>query len=163
FGSIHDAEMDLNDAGRMIAKWWQELPNKFPIVDLGTFIVMPNHFHGIIQITETVGADLRVCPENESKQGGHIGPPQQEPPKSNLPQRPNAPLSQMIQWFKTMTTNEYIRGIKELDWKPSAGKLWQRNYFEHIIRNEKEMARIWNYIEANPAQWEMDEENPNKI
>ncbi len=176
FGEIRGGEMKLNDAGTMIVKWWQELPNKFPAVELGASIVMPNHFHGIIQIAGTVGADLRVCPDGSDK-GGHIGPPQPIPPQPIPPQlvspqpvtsppvppqQPDAALSQMIQWFKTMTTNEYIRGVKELNWKPFAGKLWQRNYYEHIIRDEKEMARIWNYIEANPSHWKLDRENQFK-
>lgn len=145
--------MILNEAGRMTLKWWNELPNKFPKVVLGEFIVMPNHFHGIIFIVDNVGADLRVRPddENKSKQmGKHV----------DSPLRPNAPLSQMIQWFKTMTTNEYIRGVKQLNWKPFAGKLWQRDYYEHIIRNEKELQQKTDYILDNPSMWEDDKENP---
>ena len=61
-----------------------------------------------------------------------------------------------------MTTNEYIRGVKQLDWKPFVGKLWQRNYYERIIRNEREMDAIWNYIETNPFNWAEDTENPIK-
>ena len=64
----------------------------------------------------------------------------------------------MIQWFKTMTTNEYIRGVKSLGWRPFAGKLWQRDYYEHIIRNESEWDRIHRYIEANPVRWKADKE-----
>ena len=64
FGIIRDDEMVLNTAGEMVQKWWQEIPKKYPSVELGTFMVMPNHFHGILLIrdTDTVGADLRVCP-----------------------------------------------------------------------------------------------------
>ncbi len=71
-----------------------------------------------------------------------------------------SPLHRVIQWFKTMTTNEYIRGVKQHAWAPFPGKLWQRNYYEHIIRNENEMALIREYIMNNPAQWAMDRENP---
>ena len=59
-----------------------------------------------------------------------------------------------------MTTNEYIRGVRQHGWPPFAGKLWQRNYYEHIIRNENELARIREYITNNPAQWSTDRENP---
>ncbi|MCP4977997.1 MAG: hypothetical protein GY931_17755, partial [Maribacter sp.] len=64
FGEIANEKMVLNDAGMMVEKWWNELKNKFPNIKLDEFIVMPNHFHGIIQImnTHTVGANLRVCP-----------------------------------------------------------------------------------------------------
>jgi len=61
-----------------------------------------------------------------------------------------------VQWFKTMTTNEYIHGIKENGWPPFNKRLWQRNYFEHIIRNEQEYELISNYIRTNPDRWESD-------
>lgn len=67
-----------------------------------------------------------------------------------------SPLHRIIQWFKTMTTNEYIRGVKTLDWAPFNGKLWQRNYYEHIIRNEQSYQRIAAYIVNNPAKWADD-------
>ena len=60
---------------------------------------------------------------------------------------------------QTMTTNEYIRGVKGSNWQPFLGKLWQRNYYEHIIRNEEDYERIFNYISTNPANWGEDEEN----
>ncbi len=150
FGEIRAGEMVLNEAGRMILKWWNELPNKFPSITLDAFVIMPNHFHGIILIHETVGADLRVCPGA----GAHTGAP--------LP-RPNASLSHIIQWFKTMTTNEYIRGIKQSGWLPFAGKLWQRNYYEHIIRDQSDYERIAYYIAVNPTKWDEDDENPQAI
>lgn len=151
FGEIRDGKMILNEAGQMIVKWWNELPNKFPDMILGAFVVMPNHFHGIIIIEKTVGADLRVCPNGEIISGEHIGSPLR---------KPNAPLSQIVQWFKTMTTNEYIRGVKQLGWIPFIGKFWQRNYYEHVIRNEKELRQKTDYILNNPFRWEDDKENP---
>ena len=68
-------------------------------------------------------------------------------------------MSQIVQWFKTMTTNEYIRGVKQSQWRPFIGKLWQRNYYEHIIRNEQDYERIFNYIASNPSNRSEDEEN----
>jgi putative transposase len=103
---------------------------------------MPNHFHGIVVITDTiVGADLRVGPVPE---GAHTG----------------APLPTVIQWFKTMTTNEYIRGVKTASWPSFNGRLWQRNYYEHIIRNEESLNRIRQYILDNLARGAFDRENP---
>ena len=69
-------------------------------------------------------------------------------------------LGTVIQWFKTMTTNEYIRGVKNLGWKRFDKKLWQRNYYEHIIRSQKDWERIAHYIEANPANWDKDKTQP---
>jgi putative transposase len=181
FGEVVNGEMILNDAGEMIVRWWLQLPNKFPNVNVDIFVVMPNHFHGIIFIIDDaklsiVGDDLRVVPglgdNGEGKgKGEHGGSPQRtDSPRpidssrrTDSPQkRPNAPLSQMIQWFKTMTTNEYIRGVKQLGWKPFNGKVWQRDYYEHIIRNQSTAGRIASYIEANPARWEKDRDNPKQ-
>lgn len=157
FGKVQNGEMILNAAGEMIVKWWGELPNKFPSVSLGTSVVMPNHFHGITRINEIVGAVLRVCPgdvcpnNNDSQHGEHIDSP--------LRNRPNPSLPQIVQWFKTMTTNEYIRGVKQLGWTPFNGKLWQRNYYEHIIRDHNDWDRIHRYIQSNPANWADDNDN----
>jgi len=74
-----------------------------------------------------------------------------------------APLHKIIQWFKTMTTNEYFKNIEKNNWPCLDGKLWQRNFYEHIIRNENELNTIRIYIRENPLKWEEDEENPNRI
>jgi len=138
--------MILNEAGRMVEKWWAKLRNKFPSVETDEYIVMPNHFHGIIVI---VGADPRVRPDVcvKTDEGAHMG----------------APLQRIIQWFKTMSTNEYIQRIKQNGWHLLSGKLWQRNYYEHIIRNEEELNRFREYIMNNPLQWPRDTENPDGV
>ena len=151
FGEIAEDDFRPNSAGEMIARWWQELPNKFPSVELDEYVIMPNHFHGIIVIVEDKG----------SKEGEHVGSPQPGAPQPGAPQqRPHAPLSQIVQWFKTMTTNEYIRGVKQCGWPQFRGKLWQRNYYERIIRDESELALIRKYIAENPVKWALDQENP---
>ena len=60
-----------------------------------------------------------------------------------------------------MTTNQYIHGVKQNAWPPFHGKLWQRNYYEHIIRNEDELNHFRQYIADNPANWQIDNENPD--
>lgn len=148
-GEIQMGQMQLNSAGEMIYRWWSALPNKFPSVVIDAFVVMPNHVHGIIIITDNpVGADLCVCPDpdnNTQVQGAHAG----------------APLPTIVQWFKTMTTNEYIRGVKNLGWEPFNKRLWQRNYYEHIIRNEEYFQRIREYVHTNPLKWQDDQLHPN--
>ncbi len=104
---------------------------------------MPNHIHGII----IVGADPRVC---QKINGEHTGSPLR------------IPLGQMIQWFKTMTTNEYIKNVKHNGWQPFSDKFWQRNYYEHIIRNKHSLEQIQEYVYYNPLRWEIDRENPNR-
>ena len=71
-------------------------------------------------------------------------------------------LSQIVQWFKTMTTNAYIHGVKESGWPPFKGRLWQRNYHEHVIRNAVDYERIHSYVESNPCRWAKNEKNPAK-
>jgi REP element-mobilizing transposase RayT len=66
----------------------------------------------------------------------------------------------MVQAFKSITTHEYSIGVKQSGWPPFPGKLWQRNYWEHIIRDEPELDRIREYIRNNPAQWELDRLHP---
>lgn len=158
FGEIVDGDVGINDAGRMVAEWWAKLPDKFTDVTLGEFVIMPNHFHGIIDLG-AVGADPCVCPpfpdpcgrsassDRITSEGAHAG----------------APLQRIVQWFKTMTTNEYIQRVKLSGWPCFQGRLWQRNYYERIIRNDKELAAIREYIRCNPMQWEQDEENPVNV
>jgi putative transposase len=69
----------------------------------------------------------------------------------------------MMQWFKTMTTNEYIRGVRNSGWPTFPGKLWQRDYYEHIVRDEESLHRIREYTRDNPLRWSLDRENPNRI
>ena len=118
---------------------------------------MPNHCHGIINIvgtagTDPVGADRCVCPDNKldenakNEKGEHAGSPLQ-----------GRPIYTMIQWFKTMTTNEYIHNVKQNHWEPFYGKLWQRNYYEQIVRDEISLRRIREYIVENCLQWQQDE------
>ena len=119
------------------------------MVETDEFVVMPKNFHGVVIITDVpVGADLRVGPvpegEHPTQQGPHAG----------------VPLQAVIQWFKTMTTNEYIRGVKTASWPSFNGRLWQRNYYEHVIRDDQSLNRIRQYIVDNPARWEFDRENP---
>jgi len=72
-------------------------------------------------------------------------------------------LGDIIGAFKSMTTNEYIRGVRQFRWTPFPGRLWQRNYYEHIIRNEDELNRIRGYIVDNPLRWHLDRENPERV
>ncbi len=156
FGEIAEGgEMRLNDAGAMIVRWWDELSNKFPTFEPDAFVVMPNHIHCIVVITD-VGATLRGRPD-EAKQGQ----PQGGQPHRAAPTHPT--LGDMMDWFKTMATNEYIRGVKQLGWKPFNKKVLQRNYYEHIIRNERELNAIREYIQNNPANWAADMDNLKNI
>ena len=154
FGYIVNNEMILNDASKMIEKWYFELENKFNDIKCHEMQVMPNHIHFIIEnIGVIVGANLCVRPENTGQT--HRSAPT-ETSEPILGEHIGSPLHRVVQWFKTMTTNEYIRGVKNLNWQPFDKKLWQRNYWEHIVRDEKSYFKISNYIINNPMNWKED-------
>ncbi|XOF34189.1 MAG: transposase [Candidatus Electrothrix sp. YB6] len=162
FGGITNGVMRLNDAGRMTEKWFAELENKFHEIECDEFVCMPNHVHFIVV---NVGADLRVRPDIPRVR---VRPPNMQPSRQVQPGQTHrsAPtgtsLSDVVQWFKTMTTNEYIRGVKQNGWQPFPGKLWQRNYWDHVIRNETELYRIRQYIRNNPSRWQEDALHPDQ-
>ncbi len=157
FGSITDGTMLLNDAGRMVDEEYRRLPNRYHHVICHEYVVMPNHFHAIIQITNDdaspVGAPLvgahenifRVEP-NENHQGTHKGCPYS-----------GVTLGEIVGAFKSITTNAYIRGVKQNGWPPFHTRLWQRNYYEHIIRDQHSHDEIAAYILENPLHWPDDE------
>ncbi len=132
--SVHDSStieshsvMVLNEAGKMIQEEWKELTGRFPMICLHAFVVMPNHFHAILEITQPID--------------------KQSQPKT---------IGAILTAFKSITTVRYIHGIKDHGWTPFDGKLWQRNYYEHIIRNEQAFTKITDYILHNPIKWKED-------
>jgi putative transposase len=129
FGCVLDAVVQLTPAGTMVRSWWEKIPEKFPGAELDSFEVMPNHLHGIIDLF---------------------------PGRSDLDDSLDPPLGRVIAWFKTMTTNEYFRGVKNLGWPRAPARLWQRSYWDHVIRTEEELGHAREYIDLNPARWEFD-------
>ena len=143
FGVVVNGRMALNDAGRMVTHWFRELENKYPDVQCDAVVVMPDHVHFVVR-TGCVGAGLRALPliyggEHAENTGEHIG----------------SPLRNIAAWFKAMTTNAYIRGVKQSGWPPFPERLWHRNYYEHIVRNDADLARIRAYIRDNPANYDV--------
>jgi REP element-mobilizing transposase RayT len=160
FGDVADGEMKLNDAGRMVLSIWSELPRYGSSIAVDEFVMMPNHVHGIVFLNN-VGAGPRACPDSgtptptrRTNRSHKSGRPQGGAPTISLPD--------LVHRFKSLTTNRYRRGVIQSHWLPFAGKLWQRNYYEHIIRNENELTHVRQYIRDNPSNWETDEENPNR-
>ena len=159
FGEIVDREFHLNEYGEVVQKWWNEIPIHFPNVELGAFIMMPNHIHGIIFITtERRGEALSPCndPDNNIQNAyvdgtnnmGGATPPLRKPT-----------LGQIVAYFKYQSTKE----MNQIETKNAITKFWQRNYYEHIIRNEKDLQNKTAYIEANPSLWDEDNDNPQNV
>lgn len=220
FGRIANREMILNDAGTMVQNEWLKLPERFKNIRLHEYVVMPNHFHAILEIVvgatlvvaqnattdQNINADQNINVEqnnvvalnndvaqntnvvqnnvdalnndvaqnmnidqnnvvavnNDAEQNDptdrniddvQIGRPQGHAP-TDTPK--NKTVGDMMGAFQSIVTVEYIRGVKTLGWQPFNGKLWQRNYWEHIIRNEQSYQTISDYIINNPHKWNDD-------
>jgi REP element-mobilizing transposase RayT len=147
FGEIVNQEIVLNEPGRMITTGWNELAQRFSRIELIEHVIMPNHIHGIIAIVGVPLVGTRK-PIGDSSNRADTRP------------APTAGLGDIVGAFKSITTHEYIRGVRQYEWTPFPGKLWQRNYYEHVVRNEKELTRIREYIRNNPAKWDTDKDNP---
>ncbi len=132
----------LNDAGKMVESEWLKLPERFNNIQLHEYVVMPNHFHAILEIMR-VGAATRAAPTDEQT-------------NDQLNAQKGKTVGDMMDAFKSITTVEYIRGVKNVGWQPFNGKLWQRNYWEHIIRTEQSYQQISDYIVNNPSKWKDD-------
>jgi REP element-mobilizing transposase RayT len=163
FGQIENGETRLSAAGSMIESVWNEIPENYPGIDIAEFVVMPNHIHGIIVI---VGATPCGCPPHGCPETGHAqerqghAREQQGQARGPAPTETRLSLPDVVHRFKTMTTKRYADGVKQCGWPPFPGRLWQRNYWEHVIRNESDLARIREYIQNNPTQWALDRLNP---
>lgn len=153
-------KMILNDAGEMIKNEWLALPKRFSNIQLHEYQVMPNHFHAILEI---IGVNVGVA-QNDNDINIKNGQPRDieigQPKGIALTDSPiKKTLGDMVGAFQSITTVKYIRGVKTKNWKSFNRKLWQRNYWEHIIRNEKSFHNISEYIINNPQNWDIDKFN----
>ena len=124
----------------IVSRQWQEIPDRYTDIQLDEFIVMPNHIHGII----IVGATLAVARNNRAGA------------------RPAPTIGEIIGTFKSLCVHDWLKYIKE-NRIHTVGRFWQRNYYEHVIRNEDELNKIREYIQNNPLEWHLDRENPERI
>jgi putative transposase len=140
FGSIVESMMDLSPSGIIVRDSWNDLQHHFPDANFEISVVMPNHFHGIIVITtDTVVGAIHELPLRDKKL-----------------ERRQMLLPKIIGRFK-MTSAKRINELRETPGDP----VWQRNYYEHVIRDEKTFGRIQEYIQTNPLRWALDKENPS--
>jgi putative transposase len=170
FGSIVSGQMELNATGLWVQACWQRLPHHFLTLTLDVFVIMPNHLHGILWLGDTSGGDGNG---DTSRRGEAFGQKFLEQPKISRPNasplpNPNvAPIqpngtqpngtqpgtiAAIIQNFKSVST----RRINQL--QNSAGRpIWQRNYYENVVRDNTALQRIRSYIRNNPLAWEQDQ------
>jgi putative transposase len=139
FGEIADGLMCLSPLGKIVQACWDDLPRHYPHVESDAFVIMPNHIHGII----VLGA-------------GSIARAGFKPAPTVTDKRHS--LAEIMRAFKTFSS----RRINERHNSPGT-PVWQRNYYEHVIRNEDDLAEIREYITDNPLKWEVDGENPRNV
>ena len=193
FGQVTDKMLKLNAAGKMVAKVFTNLSQYYTGILIDTYIVMPDHFHGIITIDHPVGAGLCARPKIEN--GIQTSNDQtlffDHPRVTNkcndthsdwykwrqacstkngrasvnywnslngrarrpAPTDDQIALGEIIGRFKSYTTTQYISGVKNNQWKAFYEKLWQRGYYDHIVKDKKELFAIRNYITNNPLHW----------
>lgn len=138
--------MKLNGIGKMVNKWLIKIPEHFVGSSLDIYQIMPNHVHVIIVVEHPNIGSTHGSIDGRTHWSAPTGKP--------------TTIGTIVQWFKTMSTNKYINGVKKYHWPLFNKRLWQRNYYEHIIRNEKELFKIREYIKINPEMWERDRNNP---
>jgi putative transposase len=155
FDEVVEGAMRLNELGRMVQSVWEELPGHYPGVQCDAFVVMPNHIHGIITLADNeaggppdVGAGLKPA-----RVAVAVGP---NSVRAGF--KPAPTLPEVVRAFKTFSARR-VNEIRNTTGFP----LWQRNYYEHVVRSEDELHRIREYIANNPLQWELDRENPSGI
>ena len=154
FGEIVNGEMQLNQFGRIVKETWNELPHHYHGVACDAFMVMPNHSHGVIGLVDDDGVGANdVGAGFKPARGVVAGPNSVRAGLKPAPTRPGLP--EIIRGFKTFSARR-INELRETRGVP----VWQRNYYEHVIRDEESLNRIREYILNNPARWAFDPENP---
>jgi putative transposase len=142
-GAIVGAEVALGARGRIVDECWREIPTHFPNVEVPTHVVMPNHLHGIVvlrrRVTSQAPGDSRPAENAAPRRIGALG---------------TGSIPAIVRSFKAITTRRVRERLGE-----SALALWQRSYYERVIRNEDEFRKTSEYIRLNPARWAFDEEN----
>lgn len=153
FGMIAGGQMIPNDVGKMIVSEWCSLPIRFPHVELDAYVLMPNHIHGILILDDGRNVGARPCVRPHIHNEIHSFKRVDTRPTPTIKKQT---IGDIICAFKSITTNRYIKGVKLGLLEPFRKRLWQRDYYDHVIRNEKECAIIEQYIASNPQNWEND-------
>jgi REP element-mobilizing transposase RayT len=158
FGAIVDGTIELNELGKIVVKHWQWLSTQYSYVTLDEWVVMPNHLHGVLAITDTSRrGGSRTAPTNHC-----CGTPTPNQccdlPTISNNDRKRKPLGRLIGAFKTVSTKE-INQIRNAPNTP----IWQRNYYEHIVRDRTSLQYIRHYIRNNPLSWKEDQLHPDNL
>ncbi len=149
FGEMADGEMQVNEMGQIVRDEWLHTGDMRSNVELDAFVVMSNHFHGIIVLHSDCRGVLQYAPTDNARSTENQTPQLRSPSQT---------VGAIVRGFKSASA----KSINALRNMPGV-QVWQRNYYEHIIRNEESLNLIREYIVNNPLQWELDRENPNAV
>lgn len=152
FGEIENKKMILNELGNIAYNEWVKLFERFPNFELDVFQIMPNHMHGIILLKNSVVAAEFTSAAEEGQPQGIV--PEEGQPQGIAPTEDAPTIGNIVGAYKSLVANGCLEIYKSKN--EMMGKLWQRNYYEHIIRNEQSYQNISNYIINNPAKWAED-------
>ena len=158
FGEMVDGVMMMNETGHMVQECWSAIPDHFDMVELAESIVMPNHIHGIVIIRDPDPAKQGTAISGKVKKGlAKTGTACRAPTVESFGKPAAGSLPTIVRSFKAAVTKR----INSMRNNPG-GSVWQRNYYEHVIRDEANYQRIAEYIENNPARWAEDSLHPSR-
>jgi len=151
-GIVQDATFIPNAAGRMVARLWQNLPERWAGLILDAYVIMPNHLHALLWQQTDEGP---VAPDAANYATGIGAAPGGDRPLRTA----SASLGRIMQSFKAATTRAYGAGVRDGGWPRYSRHLWQRGYHDRVVRNLAELGAIREYIRLNPANWSADPEH----
>jgi putative transposase len=155
-GDIQNGTIVLNAFGQIADECWRSIPEHFPSVELGAYAIMPNHVHGIIIIS---GVGARHA--DDTRRGASVGARHADNRKGAAVLRPNVTRPNVKPGSLGAIMRSYKSAVSyRIHKEHNATGIWQRNYYEHIIRNDRDLQHITDYINANPLRWNEDDENP---
>lgn len=193
FGEVINEQVNLSTLGSIVQKEWENIVKRYKNVELDQFIVMPDHLHGIIvihdDISDDVGAPLAGALIGDRKNIGlnhfsknetynldqksdiitiDVGATARVAPTKIMVENKkpddvkNPTLGEIVGGFKSICVVKWLNHIKQNNLNV-VGKFWQRNFYDHIVRNEKEFDRICEYIKLNPINWELNKKKPENL
>ncbi|XGV96356.1 MAG: transposase [Leptolyngbya sp. BL-A-14] len=151
FGAVVDGEMQLNECGQIVRSYWLKLPNHHSHLHLDKFVIMPNHVHGILVLTDNpVGAGFDVKATSHSNQS--LAKPAPTNASAHMKRHGIPEIIRGFTTFSARCINQHRKMI--------GVPVWPRNYYEHIVRNDESLRRLRQYIHNNPLSWQEDQLHP---
>ena len=162
FGDCVNGNMEYSNIGAMANVFWREIPKHFPSVDLDEYVIMPNHVHGIIVINKPAPANAAVNASADAPANATVNAFVETRHGASLPRgtRQFGPLQKKS---LSLIINQYKGAVKNYCNKNNIDFMWQAGFYDHIIRDEKSLMNIREYIRNNPMKWDLDRNNEKNL